>query len=1136
MDNDSAPPPRSRFRRRALITAACLLAGLVLAGSAGWYYRLALAERVILATLATKGISPARLRVDRLTLNEATVSAIALGPDQAQRIERVDVSYSVAGLRQGAVTAIRIKAPRLQARLVDGRFELPGLGAMMDRDSAGDATPLRIASLTADDFNLSLATPLGDVAVTGRAIATTSIEGLLEIAATYAVDATENPNKVRLRGSAAATLLPSGEVIGRVTLVDGEIQAAEDGVEGIHGEAQILGHGNEFSVDATIIGERIRLRGNIIEPATLTAGLTFGDSGIRIDTKIDAAEGHAALAGTVLPTPEGGYAYDGSLAAGLDLPNITARLDGTLRAAALADGKIEGRMDIVDAILALDDIGFEAAGVSGEATFAQSGAGLPDGAGVVNFERIKYAGLVTEKATLTFERSAGTTTVLTGFSSTNGDTVSVNASLAPDQILSFDAIGYVAPGPVLDALAVGVRTAGRIRFDLSGTLAYPWAVPETIPDRLTVDGSVTPDLTNLLVPGLLRDGSLKGAVRIIAKPGDWEFSSPSIKVSNARIAPELLQTLPAALRQHAANPVTIELRASDKPQAELRITPREGGYAATFSGTARATSGSVVLTVTGQGESTLPIAVAGGSGEFHLTGTHKQSAGDDIAPVTIPPVLNGSFTLKDSVLTARTGAASHITVDSVVMPGQFHTTAPLQMTIAQPFNLRADLGRQPVQLSYDGSVTLRHNRFTITAGQEPTELLLSDIPARIEGRESGFSVSIGPWQAELPGHALQASGIAVKLAVSDVTTVNIDIGEIRQKTPAPVVIPMQMQASAVLENSLAQFSAHLHDRSETISIRATGEHDLAQARGFADVKSSRITFLPTVLQPANLFPVIGKQLQDTDGYLEARASLQWQDGAIESGAEILADITAMKTEDVQLEKATTVITFDSLFPLSTPPGQEIYVGKLDIGIPLTAGRIEFQANRAGHITAALRELDMFGGRIETKVFTIPAKLDGFTIPLEVNGVRLDSLLAATKVGDLEATGTLNGQIPVVFEDGRIFLRNGILESAPGGGYIRYQPEEVGPALSDANEGTALFLDIVRDFQYDSVRVTIDEKASGDIPFEFKIKGRNPTVYKGIPVELNLSLSGPLRAILQQGLKTYTLPDRLLERMQDFDKP
>ena len=143
------------------------------------------------------------------------------------------------------------------------------------------------------------------------------------------------------------------------------------------------------------------------------------------------------------------------------------------------------------------------------------------------------------------------------------------------------------------------------------------------------------------------------------------------------------------------------------------------------------------------------------------------------------------------------------------------------------------------------------------------------------------------------------------------------------------------------------------------------------------------------------------------------------------------------------------------------------------------------------------------------------------------------MLAATKVGDLTATGTLNGQIPVAFEDGRVFLRNGVLESAPGGGTIQYRPEAVGPALSDANEGTALFLDIVRDFQYDSVRVTIDEQESGDIPFNFKIKGKNPTVYKGIPVELNLSMSGPLRAILQQGLKTYTLPDRLLERMQDF---
>jgi hypothetical protein len=62
---------------------------------------------------------------------------------------------------------------------------------------------------------------------------------------------------------------------------------------------------------------------------------------------------------------------------------------------------------------------------------------------------------------------------------------------------------------------------------------------------------------------------------------------------------------------------------------------------------------------------------------------------------------------------------------------------------------------------------------------------------------------------------------------------------------------------------------------------------------------------------------------------------------------------------------------------------------------------------------------------------------------------------------------------------------------------------------------------------------LDEDALGDVAFGFKIEGRNQAVYKGIPVELNVSMDGPLRKILGQGLKTYKLPERLLSDIKRF---
>ena len=156
---------------------------------------------------------------------------------------------------------------------------------------------------------------------------------------------------------------------------------------------------------------------------------------------------------------------------------------------------------------------------------------------------------------------------------------------------------------------------------------------------------------------------------------------------------------------------------------------------------------------------------------------------------------------------------------------------------------------------------------------------------------------------------------------------------------------------------------------------------------------------------------------------------------------------------------------------------------------------------------------------------------GFRCLYLVTGVQLESLFDLTEIGDLEATGALNEKLTLAIENGTVALRHAVLESAPGGGVIRYRPQSVGPVLANANEIAELFLKLVDDFKYDSVRVTLNADPSGGIASRFEIKGRNAAVYDGFPIELNISMSGPLRDILNQSIKTYTLPERLLTQIQ-----
>ena len=47
----------------------------------------------------------------------------------------------------------------------------------------------------------------------------------------------------------------------------------------------------------------------------------------------------------------------------------------------------------------------------------------------------------------------------------------------------------------------------------------------------------------------------------------------------------------------------------------------------------------------------------------------------------------------------------------------------------------------------------------------------------------------------------------------------------------------------------------------------------------------------------------------------------------------------------------------------------------------------------------------------------------------------------------------------------------------------------------------------------------------------RLVGRNPAVYDGYPVDLNINLSGALDAIVQRSLDALSIPDRLEKQLR-----
>jgi hypothetical protein len=230
-----------------------------------------------------------------------------------------------------------------------------------------------------------------------------------------------------------------------------------------------------------------------------------------------------------------------------------------------------------------------------------------------------------------------------------------------------------------------------------------------------------------------------------------------------------------------------------------------------------------------------------------------------------------------------------------------------------------------------------------------------------------------------------------------------------------------------------------------------------------------------------------------------------------------------------------VLRLTSLWPPVLPSGQTLAVKTLDVGLPLTDGVMTLGLTRRGVLDIDRAEWRWAGGVVRAKPFEMPLDAPKGTVELEAEGLDLGAVLAVAAVDGLHGDGTLNGTLPLRVAADSVRLEDGVLEAA-GPGTLRYDPA-LPPAFLEGDPGspTGMLRGALTDFRYDTLKLTVNGTAGGDLTVKLAIHGANPTFYDGHPVALNLNVSGALDRILRQSLDAYRIPDAVRDRMMEFDK-
>jgi len=183
----------------------------------------------------------------------------------------------------------------------------------------------------------------------------------------------------------------------------------------------------------------------------------------------------------------------------------------------------------------------------------------------------------------------------------------------------------------------------------------------------------------------------------------------------------------------------------------------------------------------------------------------------------------------------------------------------------------------------------------------------------------------------------------------------------------------------------------------------------------------------------------------------------------------------------------------------------------------------FDKNINSALNIILATLPWKEGRLRIANALIPLDpKQSIAFNLEIERVSVDELLGAVTGKKISATGKVSGIIPIVIApDGSLTFKKGTLK-AEGPGTIIMPPD----TIPGNNEKIALVRKILSDLNYSALSIDMNSNNDNDLGISLSIEGRNPDVYDGRIVKLNVNLTGEVLDFIQQNIMLLKNPENL----------
>ncbi|WP_404481997.1 YdbH domain-containing protein [Novosphingobium sp. BL-52-GroH] len=260
-------------------------------------------------------------------------------------------------------------------------------------------------------------------------------------------------------------------------------------------------------------------------------------------------------------------------------------------------------------------------------------------------------------------------------------------------------------------------------------------------------------------------------------------------------------------------------------------------------------------------------------------------------------------------------------------------------------------------------------------------------------------------------------------------------------------------------------------------VRANIAHDLTSAAGHADLAVDGIVF-DERLQADTLSRTLLGVVSGLKGQVHGTGRIDWDAKAVTSRGRFATDGVAFAAAFGPVEGLSGEIVFTDLLGMVTAPKQTVYIASANPGIEVTGGTLSYEIRPGYNLqingaqwpfmdgTLNLDPAHMQIGVAETRYYT-----------LRVTGLNAATFIQHLEMENISATGTFDGEMPLIFDENGGRIENGFLVSRAPGGNVSYNGALTYKDLSAM--GNFAF-DALKSVNYKTMEIGLGGSLSGEI--------------------------------------------------------